>query len=109
VGQRLPRTDPLLRLALQEEGDELRSLRTDEGLVLVLARADLHEELLLVVRLEGTVPVQHRVQQDAQRPAVGQEGTVGAPADHLRRHVGGRAAELGDGGSGVGWVRRNYL
>ena len=62
-------------------------------LELYLVLQYLLEELLLVLGLEGAVSVQDGVEEDAEGPAVGQQGAVRLFGNDFGGHVGGRSAE----------------
>jgi hypothetical protein len=66
------------------------------ALELVLALTDLRKQLLLGESSKGTTAIQHAIQQNAQRPTIRQKRVIGLSLGHLRRHVGGRPAEIID-------------
>lgn len=62
-------------------------------LELNLVLQNLLEELFLVLGLEGAVPMHDGVEEDAEGPAVGQQGAVRLFGYDFRGHVGGCSAE----------------
>ena len=83
---------------LQQALDHLLALLRDiVHNVLEVPAPDLLEQLGLVLGAEGVVALQQDVEEDAERPHVGVDGTVVQFGDYFGGHVGGRAAEGVDG------------
>ena len=83
---------------LQQALDHLLALLRDiVHDVLEVPAPDLLKQLGLVLGAEGVVALQQDVEEDAERPHVGVDGTVVQLGDYFGGHVGGRAAEGVDG------------
>ena len=91
MGESIRRGEPHLRLGLYQRPNEALRRSTEEIGHVEGAPADLAEDYRGRGVMKWIPPREHRVEDDAQRPAVGDHARVGVAVEDLRADVGGAA------------------
>ncbi len=95
MGESIRRGEPHLRLGLYQRPDQTLRRPTEKVGHVEGAPADLAEHYRGRGVVEGIAAGEHRVEDDAQRPAVGDHARVGVTVQYFRADVGGAAVLVG--------------